>query len=241
MTFKVNNKQIKIFTDGANLDAISALALDPIIDGITTNPTLMRASGVSNYMTFAKAAVKASEGKSLSLEIFSDDQKEMLEQALVLANLSKNVYVKVPITNSIGLNSSKVINQLAINCLNINITAVLTKEQIDICQKSLLLDSNAYISIFSGRIADTGRDPIPFIEYALKKFENYKNVEILWASTREVFNIYQAANCGCNIITVTPEIIKKIKLKNYDLSKLSLETVQMFKRDSDAANYKIFS
>lgn len=241
MTFKLENKEIKIFTDGANLDSISRLALDPMIDGITTNPTLMRSSGVTNYMTFAKAAIRASEGKSLSLEIFSDEYKEMLDQALILSNLSKSVYVKVPITNSIGNSSSKVINELSKKSINLNITAVLTKNQIDVCYDALSHDSKAYISIFAGRIADTGRDPIPFIQYATNKFKDYKNVEILWASTREVFNVYQAAKCGCHIITVTPEIIKKIKLKDYDLSKLSLETVQMFKKDSEASNYKIYS
>ncbi len=239
MTFKFKDKSIKIFTDGANLDSISQLARDSSIDGITTNPTLMRASGVTNYMTFAKAAVKASLGKSISLEVFSDKHEEMIKQARILSKLSANVYVKVPITNSLGLSSFEVIDQLTKEKINLNITAVLTKEQIDICLKSLSVSSKAYISIFAGRIADTGRDPVEYINYALSKFNAYENVEVLWASTREVYNIYQAAICGCDIITVTPQIIKKIKLKNYDLDKLSLETVQMFKQDSDAAKYEI--
>ena len=239
MTFKINNNSIKIFTDGANLDSISKLASDPSIDGITTNPTLMRASGVTNYMTFSKAAVKASLGKSLSLEVFSDEHEEMITQARILSKLSSNIYVKVPITNSLGISSIEVIKGLTKEKINLNITAILTKKQIDNCLESLSVLSKAYISIFAGRIADTGRDPVEYISYALDKFRDHKNVEILWASTREVYNIYQAAFCGCNIITVTPEIIKKIKLKNYDLDKLSLETVQMFKRDSDEAKYQI--
>ena len=239
MTFETKDKSIKIFTDGANLDSISELARDPSIDGITTNPTLMRASGVTNYMTFAKASVQASLGKPLSLEVFSDNHKEMMYQARILSKLSPNVYVKVPITNSLGISSLDVIKQLAKENINLNITALLTKEQIEICLNCLEISSKAYISIFAGRIADTGRDPVDYIDYALKKFKSHNDVEILWASTREVYNIYQAANCGCHIITVTPSIIKKIKFKDYDLKKLSLETVQMFKRDSDAAKYEI--
>jgi len=240
MTFNFNNSSIKIFTDGANLDSISQLASDPSIDGITTNPTLMRSSGVTNYMTFAKAAIKVSHGKSLSLEVFSDDHDEMIKQARILASLSFNVYVKVPITNSVGISSMEVIRKLSKENINLNITAILTKEQIDICCDSLNNNSRAYISIFAGRIADTGRDPIKFINYALDKFKDFRNIEVLWASTREVYNIYQALDCNCHIITVTPAIIKKIQLKDYDLKKLSLETVQMFKRDSEKANYRIF-
>ena len=240
MTFNFNNHSIKIFTDGANLDSISQLASDPSIDGITTNPTLMRSSGVTNYMTFAKAAIKVSHGKSLSLEVFSDDHEEMIKQARILASLSFNVYVKVPITNSFGISSMEVIRKLSKENINLNITAILTKEQIDICYESLNNNSRAYISIFAGRIADTGRDPIKFINYALDKFKDFRNIEVLWASTREVYNIYQALDCNCHIITVTPAIIKKIQLKDYDLKKLSLETVQMFKRDSEKANYRIF-
>ena len=239
MTFKLDQKEIKIFTDGANLDSINSLAMDSSIDGITTNPTLMRASGVTNYMTFAKAAVESAEGKSLSLEVFSDDHKEMIIQAKILSRLSNSVFVKVPIINSLNISSIDVIKSLAKEKINLNITAILTKEQIDICKKSLLKDSKAYISIFAGRIADTGRDPIPFIKYAINLFKEYKNVEILWASTREVFNIYEAARCGCHIITVSPALIKKIKLRDYDLSQLSLETVQMFKNDSNASKYVI--
>ena len=240
MTFNFKNKSIKVFTDGANLDSISKLACDPSIDGITTNPTLMRASGVTNYMTFARAAVDSSQGKSLSLEVFSDDLSEMIDQARILSKLSSNIYVKVPITNSLGVSTKEVIKILTSENINLNITALLTKEQIDICLESLNIYSKAYISIFAGRIADTGRDPIEYIQYALEKFNKYKDVQILWASTREVFNIYQAVICNCDIITVTPDIIKKIKLKDYDLKKLSLETVKMFKKDSESAKYKIF-
>ncbi len=239
MIFETKNKKIKLFTDGANLDSITKLANQPMIDGLTTNPTLMRKSGVTNYMTFAKAAVSASNGKSLSLEVFSDDPIEMIEQAKILSSLSPTVYVKVPITNSKGETSKSVIKELTNEGINLNITAVLSKRQIDICYESLNINSRSYISIFAGRIADTGRDPVEYISYAIEKFRSYKEVEILWASTREVFNIYQAANCGCHIITVTPEIIKKISLKDYDLELLSLDTVKMFKDDSLHSNFTI--
>ncbi len=239
--FKHNDKKIKIYTDGANIDQIIKLAKDEFIDGITTNPTLMRKSGVTNYMNFAKAAVEACQGKSLSLEVFSDDPIIMIEQAYKLSELGDSVVVKIPITNSVGLSTETVIRQLISDQIPLNITAVLSIKQIDLCLKLVDKYSKIYISIFAGRIADTGRDPTKFISHGLDNLRNdcKNNVDFLWASTREVFNIYQAAECGCDIITVPPEILKKLSLQNYDLENLSLETVQMFKRDSLEANYKI--
>ncbi len=239
--FIKNAKAIKIFTDGANLDSIIELAKNDFIDGITTNPTLMRKSGVTNYMNFAKSAVNSSQGKSISLEVFSDDFQEMIIQAKILSELGDNVYVKIPITNSKGESTISIISKLLKEGIKINITAVLTYDQIDQCINILNNANHCYISIFSGRIADTGRDPIPFIKYTALKIreKNLKNVEIIWASTREIYNLYQALENDCHIITISPDILKKINLFNYDLKKLSLETVQMFKNDSDNANYKI--
>jgi len=239
--FNFDTHKIKIFTDGANLDSIIKLSKDNFIDGITTNPTLMRRSGVTNYMTFAQSAVKASLGKSISLEVFSDDLDEMINQARILSTLGKSVYVKIPVTNSQGKPTTRVIKSLLSENIKVNITAVLSYSQIDHCIDILEKNSIAYISIFAGRIADTGISPCLYLEYALKKLiqNNMNNVELIWASTREVFNIYEAAKIGCHIITVPPEIIKKIRLYNYDLNQLSLETVQMFKSDSDEANYSI--
>ncbi len=236
-----DNKKIKIYTDGANIDQIIKLAKDELIDGITTNPTLMKKAGVTNYMNFAKAAVNACQGKSLSLEVFSDDQDIMLEQAYKLAELGDSVVVKIPITNSMGVSSEKIIKKLIDEKISVNITAVLSFEQIDLCLNLINRYSKIYISIFAGRIADTGRDPKKYIDHGLKnlKKEYQNNVDFLWASTREVYNIYEAIMCGCDIITVPPEFLKKISMRNYDLNKLSLETVQMFKRDSLAANYLI--
>jgi len=236
---EINNKKIKIFTDGANLDAIDNLSKNPIIDGITTNPTLMKKSGVTNYLLFSKSAFAASQGKSLSIEVLSNSKEGMIREAEVLSSIGNSIYVKIPIVNSKGDSTREVISKLCKNNIKLNITAVLSKEQIDICAESLEINSTAYISIFAGRIADTGRDPVPFINYAVKKFYNYKNVEILWASTREVLNIYQAASCNANIITITPEIFRKLSFRNYDLEKLSLETVKMFNSDSISANFSI--
>jgi len=238
---EINNKRIKIFTDGANLDSIDNLSKNPLVDGITTNPTLMKKSGVTNYLLFSKSAFVASKGKSLSIEVLSNSQEGMINEAKVLSAIGNTIYVKIPIVNSKGDSTSKVISKLCKENIKLNITAVLSKEQIDICAESLEINSTAYISIFAGRIADTGRDPIPFIKYAIQKFATYKNVEILWASTREVFNIYQAASCNTDIITITPELFKKLSLRNYDLKKLSIETVRMFYSDSVLANYSIIS
>ena len=238
---EINNKRIKIFTDGANLDSIDNLSKNPLVDGITTNPTLMKKSGVTNYLLFSKSAFVASKGKSLSIEVLSNSKEGMINEAKVLSAIGNTIYVKIPIVNSKGDSTSKVISKLCKENIKLNITAVLSKEQIDICAESLEINSTAYISIFAGRIADTGRDPIPFIKYAIQKFATYKNVEILWASTREIFNIYQAASCNTDIITITPELFKKLSLRNYDLKKLSIETVRMFYSDSVLANYSIIS
>ncbi len=239
--FKTSSNKIKIFTDGANLDSIIKLAKDKLIDGITTNPSLMRKSGVTNYMLFAKTAVLNSKGKSISLEVLNDDFDSMFNQALILSKLGESVYVKVPITNSFGLSTIDVITKLIKAEIKVNITAILSYKQIDECIKILSPNSKVYLSIFAGRIADTGRDPVSYFEYSSKKIlgNNLANVETLWASTREVYNVYQAARCGCDIITVSPSIIQKLKLKDYDLESFSLDTVRMFKSDADAAGYEI--
>lgn len=239
--FYTRNSKIKIFTDGGNLDEIIRLSKDKMIDGITTNPTLMRKSGVTNYMAFANAAIKASLGKSLSLEVFADDLGEMLNQARILKNLSDSVYVKIPITNSYGISTQDVIKTLIKEKTKVNITAVLSYEQIKSCIELFDEYSEAYISIFAGRIADTGLDPKPFFKYAFDQINvnGLKRVELLWASTREVFNIYEAAESNCHIITVPANILSKLKLQDYPLSELSLDTVKMFKNDSEIANYVI--
>ncbi len=239
--FKTSIGKIKIYTDGANLDSIIKLSNNPLIDGITTNPTLMRKSGVTNYMNFANAAVKACKEKSISLEVFADNQSEMIKQAKILSSLSKSVVVKIPITNSEGISSIKVIKSLMIEKIPINITAILTTDQLDDCIKIINENNKVYLSIFAGRIADTGRDPKPIFKHYHEKIRERKLnfTNLLWASTREVFNVYEAISCNCDIITITPEIIQKLRFKDYDLKKLSLETVQMFREDSILSNYSI--
>lgn len=237
--FEHDTRSISVFTDGANLDSIARLAKDPLIDGITTNPTLMRSSGVTDYMSFCRSAVQYANNKPLSLEVFSDDFAEMRYQALALHQLSASVYVKVPITNSLGVSTLILIADLVERCVPVNITAVMSYRQIDTLAEVLPISSVAYISIFAGRIADTGVDPVDVIKYAVSVFSSHRDVKILWASTREVYNVYQALSSGCHIITAPPSITSKLALRAYDLEAFSLETVQMFKRDSDAAGYTI--
>ena len=239
--FEFDSKKIKIFTDGANLDSIIELAKDNLIDGITTNPTLMRKSGVTNYLKFAEAAVYHSNNKPISLEVLSDNFTEMVKQAKTISKLGESVFVKIPITNSKGVSTEEVIDELLKEGIKVNITAVLSLRQIDNCVKYFHEKNIGYISIFAGRIADTGLDPSKFINYSFDKLRSKKleKIEIIWASTREIYNLYQAANCKCHIITIPPDILKKIKLFNYNLEKLSLETIQMFKSDSEKANYRI--
>ena len=239
--FRTEKGFIQIFTDGGNLDSIIKLSKDPNIDGITTNPSLLRKSKVTNYMRFAKSAVKASNGKPISLEVLSDNHEEMINQALKLHNLGSSVFVKIPITNSLGLSSNYVIKYLLDKNIPINITAILCEKQMQNCLDILEKNDKSFISIFAGRIADTGKDPIPLFKKFRNEIDkrNLKYVKLIWASTREVFNVYQAINCKCDIITLSPEIIKKLKLKDYSLEKLSLDTIKMFKKDSDLSNFII--
>jgi len=230
---------IKLFADGANLDSIERLARDPLFDGITTNPSLMRSAGVTDYLNFCRRSVLFSRSKSISFEVFSDSLEEMKAQALELSQLSSNVYVKVPITNSTGTSTLPVIKYLLARGIPVNITAVMSMSQIDLLFSSIPLDSNAYISVFAGRIADTGRDPCEYIKYAIDKFASHPSVEVLWASTREVFNIYEATRVGCHIITIPPSLVSRLKYQQYSLDSFSLDTVRMFKADSDEAGYTI--
>ena len=222
--FEDKNGKIQIFTDGGNLDSIIKLSKDSLIDGITTNPSLMRKSQVTNYMTFAKSAVKASRGKSLSLEVFADNHEDMKRQALKLHSLGESVYVKIPIINSNGLSSIDVIKFLLDKGIAINITALLSSKQIKECinllEKIVLIKSIFLFLLVESQIL------VEIQFQLLKKFKKIekkklKNVKILWASTREVFNVYQAIKAGCDIITLNPQIIGKLKLKDYDLEKLS--------------------
>lgn len=232
-------KKIKIFSDGALIKDLKALKTNKLIKGFTTNPTLMRKSGISNYMQFAKEAAKTVYPKPLSLEVFSDDVAEMEKQALKLAKIGKNVNIKIPITNSKGHTTKYIIRNLCKQDYHINVTAIFTIKQIKELLKVLDKKSKIILSIFAGRIADSGIDPEPLCKKSKILTKNYKNCEILWASTREVFNVIQAQRSGCDIITIPNEIILKLKNIGKNQEKYSIETIKMFHRDAIESKFKI--
>ncbi|WP_440634190.1 transaldolase [Candidatus Pelagibacter sp. HIMB1746] len=231
--------KIKIFADGADEKHMLDLNKLKHIKGLTTNPSLMKKAGIKNYSVFAKKILKKIKIKPISFEVFSDKHEEMYKQAKIISSWGKNVYVKIPITNSKGKSCHKIIKKLSDEKVNLNITAVFTISQVKILKNNLNPKSKSIISIFAGRIADTGRNPADIIKQSVKMFSKHKNVEILWASTRELFNIFEANNLKCQIITVTPDILKKIKLINYNLNKYSLDTIKDFYNDAKAVGYKI--
>ena len=231
--------RIKIYADGANLDDMRARNQDPLIHGFTTNPTLMRKSGVSDYEQFAKAALEMIPNKPISFEVFSDDFDEMERQALQIASWGNNVYVKVPITNSKSESSLPLIERLVAQNVRLNVTAITTFEQAQPVIEILKNGPASIVSIFAGRIADTGRDPVETVTQVLEAARPYWHIEVLWASPREIYNLIQANNIGCHIITVTEDILKKLPSLNMDLLKMSLDTVAMFHRDAQASGYTI--
>lgn len=228
----------KIFVDAADLDNVIKLSKKEYISGITTNPTLMKKSGVTNFEIFAKAVLQ-NTNVPLSLEVFSDDLEEMKLQARKIASWGKQVYVKIPITNTKGEYTCNIIKELVQEGIKINITAILSKKQIDNIVEVLDPKIKSIISIFAGRIADTGIDPLEYIGYALSKTSELDNCEVLWASTREIYNLYQAIKIKCDIITIPPNLLSKLNLKGTNLDDLSLETVKMFYNDALSTGYKI--
>jgi transaldolase len=231
--------KIKLFADGCDFRNIINFNKKKFIKGFTTNPSLMRLSGVKNYEKFAKKILKIIKIKPISFEVFSDELDEMYEQAKIISFWGKNVYVKIPITNTKKISTQRILSRLSNEGIKINITAVFTRKQLIQIYKSINKNTETIISIFAGRIADTGRDPSDTIKYAIKLFKKFKNVKILWASTREIFNIIEAERIGCNIITVTTDILKKINLINYNLEKYSVETIKDFYNDALKSKYKI--
>ena len=231
--------KIDIYCDGADFNSMKYYYKKKFIKGFTTNPSLMNSSGVTDYKKFAKKILKIVKNKSISLEVFSDDLIEMKKQALKIASWGKNIYVKIPITNTKGESCLPLVRKLVRNNIKVNITAVFTLKQISSIKKYINNKSKVIISIFSGRIADTGIDPSITISKSVKMYKNNKNVKILWASTREVVNIMQAEKLGCHIITVPVSLLKKFKNLGKDLKNYSLETVKGFYDDAKKANYKI--
>ena len=233
----INNLKIKLFADGAEKTAMLALAEKPFIKGFTTNPTLMRKGGVTDYAAFAKEIVAAVPNKPISFEVFSDDFKEMERQAKQIASWGENVYVKIPITNTKGESSIPLIKKLVACQIKVNVTAILTLEQVKAVARALSPKVPSVVSVFAGRIADTGRDPIPVMKAAKKLLAKNKKAELLWASTREVLNIMQAEEAGCDIITVPNDILKKLDKLGIPLAQMSLDTVRMFYEDGKQAGY----
>jgi transaldolase len=236
----LNDLKVQIYADGADKAGIFELYGRPYIKGLTTNPTLMKKAGIKDYEGFAKDILTTVTAKPISLEVFSDEFPEMKRQALKIAALGKNVYVKIPITNSRGEPSLPLIRELAAHQVKLNITAILTLAQVRDVAAVLNPDVPSVVSVFAGRIADTGVDPVPLMRASLALLEGQPKAELLWASVREVLNILQAEQCGCQIVTVPHDILAKAaKLLGADLAALSLDTVKMFSRDATEAGFTL--
>lgn len=232
--------KIKIFADGADLKGMQSLYANPLIQGLTTNPTLMRKAGIQDYEYFAHEVLATVRSKPISFEVFSDDFSEMRRQALKIAAWQENVYVKIPITNTLGESSVPLIQELAADGVRLNVTAILTAQQLEGVVAVLNAEVPSVLSVFAGRIADTGVDPGPIMRKCLGMVRTLPKAELLWASVREILNIYQADECGCDIVTVGHDILAKaIAMSGMDLEALSLDTVKMFANDAASAGFTL--
>ncbi len=231
--------KIKIFCDSADFTTIKNFNNNSLVSGFTTNPSLMKLSGAKNYRNYSLKLLKVCKKKPISLEVFGDTFAQMLEQAMIINSWGKNVYVKIPVVNSKGLFSRKVIKSLSQQGIKLNITAVYTVNQVKKILKCINKNSKTIISIFSGRMSDAGKDPIPIIKESVRLTKKMKKVEILWASTREAYNYLQAKKCGCSIITMPSAIIQKISKFGKTYQELTLDTVKNFLKDSVASDFKI--
>ena len=231
---------IKIFADGADLEGIIDLYRKPFIKGLTTNPTLMRKVGITDYEAFARSVLESVTDKPISFEVFSDEFPEMRRQALKIKDWQDNVYVKIPITNTRAESAIDLIRDLAAEGVKLNVTAILTRDQVEAVAGALKREIPSVVSVFAGRVADTGVDPLPLMKESLQLISALPKAELLWASVREVLNIFQAADCGCHIVTVPHDILAKAtKLGGMDLEELSLDTVRMFYADAVAAGFRL--
>ena len=231
--------KVKIFADGADLDGILELYRNPHITGFTTNPTLMRKSGIADYEKFAHQVLQKIPDRPISFEVFSDEFDEMERQARKIASWGHNVYVKIPVTNTKRESSAELISHLAQEKVKLNITALMTLDQVRIVSGALANYTSSFISIFAGRIADTGRDPMPIMKEAVDIMSSYKTQELIWASPRELLNIFHADEIGCHVITVTHDVLKKLSLVGKELDEYSLDTVKMFYGDAQLAGYRL--
>jgi transaldolase len=230
---------VKIFADGADKATLLELSRKPFIKGFTTNPTLMRKAGVADYQAFAREILETVRDRPISFEVFADDFPEMERQARKLASWGENVYVKIPVTNTRREPAIDLIRRLALAQVQLNVTAMMTLEQVrDVCQ-ALEGGAPSCVSVFAGRIADTGRDPVPMMQAAVETVRMHPNVELIWASPRELLNIFQADAIGCHIITVTNDILQKLSLVGKDLDDYSLDTVKMFHDDAVKSGFTL--
>ena len=236
---KLPELQIKLFADGADKEGMLEMYRQPYIKGFTTNPTLMSKAGVSDYEAFATDIIQAIPDRPISFEVFSDDFDEMERQALKISEWGENVYVKIPVTNTRGESSMNLVGRLAGAGVKMNVTAMMPLSQVRDVAKVLAGGPPAYLSVFAGRIADSGRDPVPVMAEAVEICTDCPNIELIWASPRELLNIFQADAIGCHIITVTNNVLKKLSLIGKDLSEFSLETVKMFHDDALEAGYTL--
>ncbi|MEO6486812.1 MAG: transaldolase [Thermoanaerobaculia bacterium] len=235
----VSKLRIHLYADGADVRDMLSARESGIVKGFTTNPTLMRKSGVTDYEAFAKEALRAVSGMPISFEVFADDFPEMERQALKIAEWGEGVFVKIPITNTKGDSAVPLIRQLSSAGVKLNITAILTLQQVNDVVDALNPEVPAIVSVFAGRIADTGRDPMPLMKEAATMVGRKPKAQLLWASPRELLNIFHAEECGCHIITVTGDILKKLAMVGKPLEELSLDTVKMFFNDASAAGFKL--
>ncbi len=231
------NLTVKIFADGADRSGIVELASNPMISGLTTNPTLMHQAGIRDYEVFARDIVALVPDMPISFEVFADDFTEMEDQALRIASWGENVYVKIPVTDTSGRSASRVISSLAEQDVRLNVTALMTLSQVHWVTECLAGGPPSFISVFAGRIADTGRDPVPIMKECLDVLAPHEQLKLIWASPRELLNIVQADEIGCDVITVTHDLLRKLPLLGKDLDEFSLETVRMFHADARAAGF----
>ena len=230
---------VKIFADGADLAGMLAMAKNPLVKGFTTNPSLMRKAGVADYESFAREVIAAIPDRPISFEIFADELGAMIAQGRKIGSWGSNVYVKVPVTDTAGRFSGEAISVLSREGIALNVTAIMTLDQVRAVAEALAPDVPAVVSVFAGRIADTGRDPVPHMRACVEALKFRPHAELLWASSREALNLFQADEIGCHIITMTNDLIAKLVLHGRDLVEYSRDTVQTFFKDAAAAGYQL--
>lgn len=231
--------RVKIFADGADRAGIAELYAIPWVQGFTTNPTLMRQVGIADYETFAREVLELVPDRPISFEVFSDEVVEMEEQARTISSWGENVFVKIPVTDTQGRPSAELARRLAASGVKLNVTALMTAEQVALVAEWLSDGPPSFVSLFAGRVADTGRDPVPIMSAAVETLRPYPHLELIWASPREVLNIIQADAIGCHVITVTHDLLRKLSSLGRDLDDFSLATVKMFHEDGQAAGYTL--